>query len=73
MPGLGVGAGVACGRRRRIAIEGGEMGRVVIKGLQELLISPESSHLSKQGMGQPFRTVANAKRRLNPTLKVLRE
>jgi len=73
MPGLGVGAGVACGRRRRIAIEGGEIGRVGVKGLQELLIPLEAFYLSKQGMNQLFRTVANVKRRLNPTLKVLRE
>jgi chromosome partitioning protein len=38
---------------------------------QELLIPLEASYLSQQGMNQLFRTVANVKRRLNPTLKVL--
>ena len=38
---------------------------------QELLIPLEASYLSQQGMNQLFRTIANVKRRLNPTLKVL--
>lgn len=49
MPGLGVGRGVACGRRRRIMIEGGEKGLAAIKGLQESLVPLEASYLSKQG------------------------
>ncbi len=72
MPGLGVAGGVVC-RRRRSMIEGGGKGRVGVKGLQELLIPLEAFYLSKQGMNQLFRTAANVKRRLNPTLKVLRE
>jgi len=73
MPGLGVAGGVVCGRRRRSMIEGGGKGRVGVKGLQELLIPLEAFYLSKQGMNQLFRTAANVKHRLNPTLKVLRE
>jgi chromosome partitioning protein len=38
---------------------------------KELLIPLEASYLSQQGMNQLFRTIANVKRRLNPTLKVL--
>ena len=38
---------------------------------QELLIPMEASYLSQQGMNQLFRTIANVKHRLNPTLKVL--
>ncbi len=73
MSGLEVRGSVACGRHRRIMIEGGEKGLVAVNGLQELLVPLDASYLSKQGMGQPFRTSANVKRRLNPTLKVLRE
>ncbi len=38
---------------------------------KELLIPLEASYLSQQGMNQLFRTIANVRRKLTPTLKVL--